>query len=86
MLFVYAPSVSVASGATLSAVGGAGGTGATIYSNTPGGAGGLGRIRISAATTSCALNGAFNPPLVSACSLTAGAGTAGRAYIASFPN
>jgi hypothetical protein len=86
VVFVYAPNVSVASGATVSAVGGAGGTGATIYSNTPGGAGGLGRVRISALTTACSLNGAFNPPLVSACALTAGAGTAGRAYIAAFPN
>jgi hypothetical protein len=70
----------------VSAVGGTGGVGATIYSNTPGGAGGLGRVRITSQAATCRLNGAFNPPLVSGCAVTAGAGTAGRAYIANFPD
>ncbi|MFO0645466.1 MAG: hypothetical protein U0326_04455 [Polyangiales bacterium] len=86
VVFLYAPSVSVASGGTVSAIGGSGGTGATVYSNTPGGAGGLGRIRISAVASTCTLNGAFNPALSSACVLTPGAGVAGRAYIAAFPD
>ena len=82
VVFLYAPSVTVASGAAVSAIGGTGGPGATIYSNTPGGAGGLGRIRISALSASCSLGGAFNPPLLSACSLTPGAGSAGSARAA----
>jgi hypothetical protein len=50
------------------------------------GAGGLGRIRITSAAATCRLNGAFNPALASGCTTTPGAGTAGRAYIASFPD
>ena len=86
VVFLYAPTVDVASGATVSAIGGTGGTGATVYSNTPGGNGGLGRIRVTSLAATCRLNGAFNPPLVSGCAVTAGAGTAGRVYVDNFPN
>ncbi len=57
-----------------------------LLSPPPGGAGGVGRMRISALSTSCRLNGAFSPTLVSACTVTSGAGTPGRAYVAAFPD
>ncbi len=79
-MYLSAPVINVASGASVSANGGVGGG--------PGGEGrgGLGRLRVSAVVASCTLGGTFNPPLVAGCALTSGSGTAGRAYIAAWPD
>ncbi|MDB4928928.1 MAG: hypothetical protein JWM10_1412, partial [Myxococcaceae bacterium] len=73
-------------GATVSAAGGTGGPGGTIYSNTPGGNGGPGRIRVTAGTSTCTLAGTFSPALVSGCAPTPAPGTAGRAYVGAYPD
>jgi len=83
-VFLYAPTVSVATGATVSALGGAGGA-ANSPGSGVGGAGGPGRVRIAATAGQCTLSGTFNPPLVSGCAVTAGAGTQNRAYVSEFP-
>ena len=86
---LYAPVMSVTG--TVSAVGGAGGdftspsTCVAGLQRSTGGAGGLGRIRISVDITtagSCALGGSFNPP-VAGCSLSS---TPCTSYLAEYPN
>lgn len=86
VIFLRAPTVTVAASARVLAVGGAGGFGSLYASGGGGGAGGLGRVRISANPARCLLSGMINPPVVSGCAPTPGAGTPGRAYVASYPN
>jgi hypothetical protein len=75
-----APTLSVTSTATISAQGGAGGS--SNGCNLNGGAGGLGRIRISTTSLGCpSLAGSFNPPLATTSSC-APASTSGDVYIA----
>jgi hypothetical protein len=62
----------------VSAAGGAGGSG-----QHNGGAGGLGRIRISTNPAMCTLEGALTPPLVDGCNP---ANQSGYTYIATYPN
>ncbi len=83
-IMLVAPRLTVSSTATLSAIGGVGGVASAPYGGA-GGAGGLGRIALMATTATCSLAGTFNPPLVSACTPTAGAGTRGRAYVGVTP-
>lgn len=86
VIFLRAPAISVSGGAQVSAAGGEGGFASLYATGGGGGAGGLGRIRISAPSARCALQGRFNPPLVSGCNPTPGSGTPGRAYVAAYPN
>ena len=81
-MFLYAPSVSVATGAAVSAAGGASGLRGAGGS---GGAGGLGRIRVSATAGTCTLGGTFAPALVSGCTVTPAPGADGRTYVSAFP-
>jgi hypothetical protein len=76
VIYLAAPQLTV--GGTVSAAGGIAGGPAGV-----GGAGGLGRIRISAVTANCALTGTFTPPLASACNVTSAAGVV---YITAFPS
>lgn len=85
VIVLASPVVNVASGATVSAAGGAGGFGSLFASGGAGGAGGLGRVRISATPGTCTLNGAFTPALRSGCSATPG-GARGFAFVAAYPN
>jgi hypothetical protein len=85
VVFLYAPTVAVASGAAVSAVGGAGGVSNSGSSGT-GGVGGPGRIRISAAALTCTLSGTFTPALAAGCAVTPPPGTDGRVYISRFPD
>lgn len=78
VIYLAAPEMAVAG--TVSAAGGAGGG-----PSAPGGVGGLGRIRISAYETRCAISGAFTPPLPSGgCVPTPAA--PGIAFVGRFPN
>ncbi|MFO0649188.1 MAG: hypothetical protein U0326_23300 [Polyangiales bacterium] len=86
VVFLYAPRMSVSGRVT--AAGGAGGD--FFYpprsARSTGGAGGLGRIRISVGNTTagaCALGGTFNPPLASGCNSSA---TTCTAFVTTFPN
>jgi hypothetical protein len=83
VIYLSSPSLTVSSGATISAAGGAGGAGSEFASGGGGGAGGLGRIRVSATASSCSLGGSFNPRLSAAC---APASARGFAYVATYPN
>lgn len=76
-----APEVRVLPAARVSASGGAGGP-----SPYPGGAGGLGRIRVSALPELCTLTGTLDPAPVSGCTPTPGAGTSGRIYVGVYPD
>ncbi|MEZ4409823.1 MAG: hypothetical protein R3A52_25625 [Polyangiales bacterium] len=84
VIFLRAPRLVVSSRARVSAAGGRGGAASLYATGGRGGAGGVGRIRVSATPSSCSLLGSFNPPLVSGCTPTASP-TAGRAYVAAFP-
>jgi hypothetical protein len=64
----------------VSAIGGAGGTSPC---GVNGGAGGLGRIRISVAPATCTLGGTFNPPLGNGCGAE---NTADETYVAAYPD
>jgi hypothetical protein len=77
VIHLYASSTTSVTG-TVQAVGGAGGTTTSCLANN-GGAGGLGRIKISAPTGACTLGGSFNPPLVSGC--TPSGAVAGRTFV-----
>jgi hypothetical protein len=85
VIYLSAPSIVVASSATISAVGGAGGAQSAFATGGAGGAGGLGRIRLSVKTTTCSLSGTFQPPLASGCQPTSG-GKSGAVYIDTYPN
>jgi len=85
VIYLAAPTLTVATGATVSAAGGAGGGGSEFATGGAGGAGGMGRVRLSVTAPSCAsLQGAFTPALPAGCA--AGAATAGKTYIATYPN
>jgi hypothetical protein len=85
VIYIQAPSVTVSSGATVSAAGGTGGQSSEFATGGGGGNGGLGRIRLSAGSPSCGtLQGSFTPPLPSGCS--AGPGVAGTTFIGVYPN
>jgi hypothetical protein len=86
VIFLRAPALTVGPRAVISAAGGEGGVASLYATGGAGGTGGLGRIRISAPMARCTLQGTFNPPLASGCTPTMGAGTPGRAFVASFPN
>jgi hypothetical protein len=83
-VFVYAPAIQVDVGARVSAIGGAAGSAPPDYG--VGGAGGLGRIRISALSASCMLAGTFTPPLAASCGVSPVGGTRGDTYVATYPN
>jgi hypothetical protein len=83
VIFISAPVISVGSGATISAVGGAGGATSEFATGGGGGAGGLGRIRLSITPATCTLGGTFNPPLVSGCTA---ASSSGKTYVGAYPN
>jgi len=85
VIYLSAPTITVSSGATISAAGGAGGAQSEFATGGGGGQGGLGRVRISVIATSCALSGAFTPPLVNGCSPTPG-GVVGSAFVGAYPN
>jgi hypothetical protein len=70
----------------VTAVGGAGGVASLYATGGAGGGGGLGRIRLSVDSARCALAGAFNPPLVTGCTVTPAPGVVGRAYVTAYPN
>jgi len=78
-----APNITVASGAVISAVGGAGGLQSLYATGGAGGVGGAGRIRLSVTPSTCTLSGKFDPPLASGCSP---ASKSGAAYVANYPN
>jgi cysteine-rich repeat protein len=82
VIYLAAPTLTVASGAVVSAVGGIGGVSPGSACGG-GGAGGLGRVRISARLTTCSLSGNFTPPLSSGCSLSV---ADEHVYIGAFPN
>jgi hypothetical protein len=77
-IYLSSPTVSVMSGAVVSAVGGAVG----LSCNGSGGAGGLGRIRLSLGTTTCNLTGTFNPQVFNVCNP---ANQSGRVYVGAYP-
>lgn len=87
VVFLYAPAMTVSGRVTA-----AGGPAINLMRNScgmvgtlSGGAGGLGRIRISVANTTtgaCALGGTFNPPLASGCTNNT---AACQAYVATYP-
>ena len=85
LIYLQAPAVTTAAGSQVSAAGGLGGAGSLYATGGAGGDGGAGRIRISVAASTCALNGSFAPALVSGCSVTP-VGTPGRAFVAAYPN
>jgi len=85
VVYLSSPVVTVKSGASVSAAGGAGGFGSLFATGGAGGNGGLGRIRVSATTATCTLAGSFSPPLKNGCNPTPG-GSAGFAYVAAYPN
>ncbi|MFO0604898.1 MAG: hypothetical protein U0324_17080 [Polyangiales bacterium] len=86
VIYVYAPTVTVAGGAVVSADPGDGGF--ATGGGGQGGPGGLGRIRISVQSGRCSLSFAsFNPALAdSMCSFSMGAGTPGTAFIRRYPD
>jgi hypothetical protein len=85
LIYLAAPTISVAAGATVSAAGGAGGAGSEFATGGAGGKGGVGRLRFSIGTPGCAgLSGSFTPGLPTGC--TAGTSTAGSAYFGTYPN
>ena len=51
-----------------------------------GGAGGLGRVRVSALAEECTLAGRIAPAPEDACNPSPAGGTAGTAYVARYPN
>jgi hypothetical protein len=81
VIYLIAPTLDVASGATVSAVGGLGGLPNGACGG--GGGGGLGRIRISARTATCTLAGNFTPSLSGGCSLSV---APEHVYVGAFPN
>jgi hypothetical protein len=83
VIYLSAPTITVGSGATISAAGGAGGAQSEFATGGAGGAGGLGRIRVSVTPSSCSLSGSFDPPLVSGC---AAASKSGFAFVGVYPN
>ena len=86
VIYLSAPTITTGGGATISAVGGQGGAASEFATGGNGGNGGLGRIRVSATQGTCTLSGSYNPPLVSGCNVTSGAGTPGSAYVGAYPN
>ena len=87
VVYLSAPTLLVTG--TVSAAGGAGGSftnnSCGVVATATGGAGGVGRIRVSASNTTagaCMLGGTFNPPLASGCATST---TACQAYVTTFP-
>ena len=83
VIYLSSPTLTVGSGATISAAGGAGGAGSEFATGGAGGTGGLGRIRISATAASCSLAGTFTPRVSSGCAATS---ARGFAYVGTYPN
>ncbi len=88
VVYLYAPRMTVTGRVT--ATGGAGGdftnNSCGVIGRSLGGAGGLGRIRVSVDNVtagSCSLTGTFNPPLASGCANNT---AVCQTYIAPFPN
>ena len=79
-IYLATPVLSVSG--TISAAGGAGGHHGANVSGGDGGAGAIGRVRISASLASCTLGGTVVPALRSACNANT---TAGYPYIAAYP-
>jgi hypothetical protein len=82
IIYLSAPTLSVSSGATISAVGGAGGAQSEFATGGGGGAGGTGRIRMSVGTCTSS-SGTFNPPLAAGCNPSSKSGTV---FVAAYPN
>ncbi len=83
IIYMTAPSITVSSGAVISAVGGTGGAQSEFATGGGGGAGGIGRIRLSVTPSTCTLSGTFSPPLASGCSA---ASASGSTYIGVYPD
>ncbi len=83
VIYLSSPSLTVSSGATVSAAGGAGGPASEFASGGGGGNGGVGRVRISATSGACSLAGGFTPRLSAGC---APAGMRGFAFVGTYPN
>jgi len=83
LIYLAAPTITVASSATISAKGGVGGLGSEFATGGAGGSGGPGRIRLSVAPSSCKLSGSFNPPLAAGCTET---NKVGATYVGAYPN
>jgi hypothetical protein len=88
VIYLSAPTVTVDSGAVVSATNGRGGSGSgnNNFNGGNGGDGGPGRIRISATPATCTLGGTFTPGLVFGCRLSPMAGTPGYVYVGAWPN
>ena len=86
VIYLSAPSISVSSSATISALGGAGGAKSSYATGGAGGAGGLGRIRLSVAQATCSITGTLRPPLGAAGCVPLTTGTAGAVYVGAYPN
>ena len=84
MIYFYAPALTVPNGSTVGAD--QGGNGISFGGGGFGGAGGLGRIRISVLPTRCSLAPVFHPTLDEGCAFTPGAGTPDSAYIRQYPD
>jgi hypothetical protein len=84
VIYLASPSLGVAGGALVSAIGGPGGAQSELATGGAGGAGGLGRIRLSVTPSTCTVGGTFNPPLASGC--TPAGATPGNAYVGAYPN
>jgi hypothetical protein len=85
VIYLGAPTISVSSSATVSAQGGNGGAKSLYATGGAGGNGGLGRIRISATSSTCTLSGTFAPPLSAGCAATTPA-VSGKVYVGAYPN
>ena len=82
-VWLSAPAVVIPSGSRILAVGGGGGAGGATTAAGPGGAGGLGRVRLSLDPAASSIAGTVNPPPVNG--VTPAAAAAGKAFVAHYP-
>ncbi len=81
MIYLAAPRLDLRG--TVSVAGGAGGRVGTCT----GGAGGVGRLRLSTLPSQCGVSGTTVPPVVAGCAVTtAGSVTSPRAYVGMYPD
>ena len=87
MIYLAAPAIDVAG--SVRAEGGRGGPlggPPAEMLGADGGAGGLGRIRISVLPPHCVLSGTLAPVLVDGCAETPAPGVAGKTFIGTYPD
>ncbi|MBO6933774.1 MAG: putative metal-binding motif-containing protein [Deltaproteobacteria bacterium] len=85
VLYLASPSIRIDSGALVDASGGArGGVGRSCTGTGRGGAGGLGRIRLSVEPSTCTIDTPTMPPMPAAGCVPSG--NAGEVYVGAYPN